>query len=235
MGYVSVKAITLGEYETLDKSKTIVAFADKLGKVKIKFKGVKTDSSRRSGYTYDFLLEKILLYKKNDKYTATELELLNPFEHAKSSYEKMQILSYIRELILAFLPEEQPDERTFELLLSTLDIMNSGVSERNAFAYFALSFFRLQGIPIRMPQRDSENFLFSPERGGFNVSKGAQVKREVVKEIEKFYSLNIIELRNFEFEHFSEVMSLIGMYAAYQGNSNRLTEFITAFEKLYLG
>lgn len=231
MGYVKLLAITLGEYETLDKSKNIISLTDKLGKINIKFKSAKSNSSKRSGYTYDFVLEKILLYKKNERYIATEVELIDAFENAKSTLDKIRCLLYMKELIIIFLGEEQSEEEIFNLLRVSLDLLNKGANEMNVLLYFIFNFYKFIGLPITPPQTESEQIFFSPEKGGFNETKGLPVKKEVANQIEKFYSLNIIELQNYDNLYFNEIMKLLNIYALFHGNSNHLREFIQTLEK----
>lgn len=231
MGYVKLLAITLGEYETLDKSKNIISLTDKLGRIKIKFKSAKSNSSKRSGYTYDFVLEKILLYKKNERYIATEVELIDAFENAKSTLDKIRCLLYMKELIIIFLGEGQGEEEIFNLLRVSLDLLNKGANEMNILLYFIFNFYKFIGLPITPPQTEYEQIFFSPEKGGFNGTIGLPVKKEVANQIEKFYSLNIIELQNYDNLYFNEIMKLLNIYALFHGNSNHLREFIQTLDK----
>ncbi len=231
MGYVKLLAITLGEYETIDKSKNIILLTDKRGKIKVKFKSAKSNSSKRSGYTYDFVLEKILVYKKNERYIATEVELIDAFENAKSTLEKIRCLLYMKELIIIFLGDEQSEEEIFDLLRVSLDLVNKGANELSILLYFIFNFYKFIGLPITPPPRKYEQIFFSPEKGGFNEIKGFPVKKEVAKQIEKFYSLNIMELQNYDNLYFDEIMKLVNMYAIFHGNSNHLREFMDTFEK----
>lgn len=231
MSYIKVNAIILGSYETIDKSKNIIALTDKLGKTKIKFKAAKSSNSKRSGFTYDYVLEKILLYKKNEYYIATEIELINAFESAKDSLRKAKFLYYIKELLIILVQEEQSDEKLFQLLKTTLILLNNSIDERNVFLFFVLNFFSIIGVPIKINHNLSGNYYFDPSFGGFNERSGIRVSKEVFKEIEKFSTLNIIEIQNFKIEHFDEILRLINSFSVFHANSKHLNDFIEEFEK----
>jgi|GEM_PF-869583 len=235
MGYISVSGITLGSFESNTKDKSVIVLTDKIGKLRVRFKAVKSASSKRSGYAYDFVFEKILLYKKQDFYTATEARLINSFNGAKSSFKKANILNYFRELLIILLPYEQPDYNVFKLFLNTLTLLNNEANENLVLCYFTFNLLSFLGYPIKLPVNKNATIFFSPEKGGFNNESGIVVNMGIVKEIEKFLSLNIIKEPKYEIKHFDEILRLLNLFVGYHADSSHLNDFLDNFEYLIRG
>jgi hypothetical protein len=155
MGYLNIKGITINATNAYEKDRYITYFTDKLGKINVKLKSVRNIASRRIGYTEEFLLEKVLIYRKGNTFIATEISLIENFRGAKEDFIKSIALLYIKELIVLFVPYEQEEIGIFRLLIDTLTSIE--VKDRE-FSYTLLAFFmchflKLIGYPIPLSMK----------------------------------------------------------------------------------
>jgi recombinational DNA repair protein (RecF pathway) len=230
MGYFYAQGIIINSEPLREKDKSVVFITDNFGKIKVKFRSVRSSKSKRSGTSEDFIYQKILLYRKQNFYTATETSLIDSYSELKNSLEGYKILMFIKELLLILLPYEQPDLSIFNLLVATLDCLKFTIFKNSATIYFCMHLFKFLGFPILLPETVQGDYFFSPERGGFNKINGEKVKKVVLEDFIKIYCA---EPCNFtEVADFDGMYRLINAFVVYNSDSEHFKRFLKAYEHI---
>ncbi|MGC8788555.1 MAG: DNA repair protein RecO [Caldisericum sp.] len=184
MGYINVYGLTITAFPSKDSDRYVVILTDRLGKIIVKFRSVRSSASKRSGYTGSFVYEKLQLYKKGNTYIATEIEMLNDFRNTKEEFPKMLILLYLQELLILLLPYEEENLKVLELTIETLQFLNLIDQEYSQLAliYYMFHLLRLLGSPINFPKKQPKAIYFSIENNGFNEISGFPVDKKLYEE-----------------------------------------------------
>lgn len=228
MGYIPIKGITIAVHPYKEKDRIIVLFSDELGKIKASMRSVRSLNSKRSGLSDEFLYEKILIYQKGNRFTITDVDLLDAFVEARSKIENYKVLLYVKELVILLVPYEQPDHRIFNLILDTLRTLDT---TKNAYALlisFILHLLKYAGIPIKLPGNESSTYYFLPEMGGFNVSKGIPVDKNIIDEITLLYEAPIKDA--FSVQNEEAILKLLNDFILYHTNSLHFKKFLETIE-----
>lgn len=230
MPYISTKGIIISTAPLNERDKSAIFFSEELGKIRIKFRSVRSPTSKRSGYSDDFILERILLYRKGDFYTATEVELIDSYLDLKTSLDGFKALSYIKELLLILIPFEQQEPKVFNLLLKTLEGLRHTNFKDSAIIYFCIHLFDDLGYPIKIPRVVTGDYYFLPEKGGFNKVNGILIKEDIVREFQDVFNSSY---RNFKEVHYAEEMlKIINSFVLFHSESEHFKHFLETMQTL---
>jgi len=230
MGYIPIKGITISSYPYKEKDRVIIIFSDKLGKIKAIIRSVRSLNSKRSGLSDEFLYEKILIYQKRNRFTITDVSLIDAFVEARAKIENYKVLLYIKELIILLTPYEQPDNKIFSLILNTLSTLESTDNPDTLLISFILYLLKYVGYPVKLPETSANIYYFFPELGGFNNIKGITVSKEVANEI---VLLSQTPVKNTISIHDAKtILKLLNDFIAYHADSKHFEKFLETIEKL---
>jgi len=230
MGYFYTRGIIINTEPLNEKDKIATLITKELGKIKVKFKSVRSSKSKRSGVSEDFIYEDILLYKKQNFFIATEVSLIDSYMELKKSVEDYKILTYIKEILLILLPYEQADPEIFNLLVIVLNCLKDSKFKNSATIYFCMRLFKLLGTPILLPDFVDGDYYFSPEKGGFNKKNGIKVDSSIVKDFLKIYNSKPCEFE--EVLDVESMFNLINNFVLYHSDSEQYRSFLKAFNKI---
>lgn len=232
MGYISVSGLTIASFDTKDADRYVLMLTDKLGKINIKFKSVRTSTSKRSGYTDPFVFEKLQLYKKGKTYIATEVEMLKNFEKAKYNLSKIWVLLYIKELISLLLPYEEENVQILNLTLETLDFLDSTENEYDELTllYFIFHLLKFIGTPIKFLLGTNNSIFFSIENDGFNLQSGFPVKKEVYSEA--FLISNMNHPTPFKITQGKQILDLLNYYIVNKFELEEYQKFLESIKNV---
>ncbi|BAL80963.1 DNA repair protein RecO [Caldisericum exile] len=232
MGYININGLTITSFDTKETDRYVVMLTDKLGKINVKFKSVRTSTSKRSGYTDSFVYEKVQLYKKGNTYIATEIEMLDDFRDAKNDLSKMVVLLYIKELLLLLLPYEEENMEILDLTLKTLSFLSSvePVYSKVALLYYMFHFMKLLGSPINFLQEHPKVIYFSFENNGFNENSGFTVDAVVYEESLLLNKMAYPEKLNIV--KFNEILDLLNYYIIQKFELDEYKKFLESVKTL---
>ncbi len=233
MSYLKVKGIVLLSFDSKEKDRVSVVLTNNVGKIRVKFRSVKSSTSRRSGYTDDFTMTNILLYKKIDNFIATDLQIVDSFLDVKSILTNYFALSYIRELLILFLPYEQAEGNVFELVYDVLLALRFYSEPEQALLVFIFKFLIQIGIPISFIQDEYSRVYFSAERGGFNCKRGILVSEKIYKEMKEISESGFDKIN--KKEYFKEIMKLLNLFISYHSDSTKFIDFVENLQKINVG
>ncbi len=230
MGYISIEGITISSYPHKEKDRVVIIFSEQLGKIQAQMRSVRSSNSKRSGLSDEFIYEKILLYKKNNWFTATDVTLIDAFVEAKSNIDNYKVFSYIRELVILLTPFEQPDKRIFDLILDTIKMLELTNAPDTVLVAFILHFLKYIGFPVQLPNKIKDSHYFLPESGGFNNFKGITVEQAVVKEIVFLANTPIKNINPVDSTKI--ILRLLNNFIVYHADSGHFIKFLETIQKL---
>lgn len=116
-GRLKTSGIVLKRHELLNKDIVYTLLTQDLGKVRVIAKGVKSLTSKRSPHLQTGNLIDTVLYKKSEYYYLQETQLRSGFSEIKNNSAKMSYLYFILFVLDRLVPEEQTDEKVYQLLM----------------------------------------------------------------------------------------------------------------------
>lgn len=179
-----VEAIVLKAVNYKDSDKIYSLFTKEKGKISASAKGVRKITSRRGGNldTLNHVVAGIVEGNGKNYKVITEVKALNTFKNMKASLDNSAKGFYIVELISEMLEEEQEASEIFNLLVSSLEKIDTHLNnETSRVNAFEIALLKHAGYEIYLdrcsktgrPYDDTWEFVrFNPSLGGFVSEKG---------------------------------------------------------------
>lgn len=105
-----------------EADRIVIALTQRFGKISIIARGVRRIKSRRAGNIEVLNVANLHLFKAK-AYTLTEAEAVETFQKIKSNLTLSTTAFHIIELVDRLVPEDQKNERLFELTVSALKLL----------------------------------------------------------------------------------------------------------------
>src|SRR5581483_11158034 len=112
---IIIKRRNFGEADRI-----LTVFTKDHGKLQLKAKGVRRITSRRSSHTELLNLTSLYLYQGRNMYLLTEAIVVENFSQLKNDLLSVGFAYHICELIDGLCPENQENQKVFDLLKQTL-------------------------------------------------------------------------------------------------------------------
>ena len=128
-----LRRIPLGE-----KDKILTLFSRDLGKLRAVAKGARKPTSKLSGASEPLLLLRASLAEGSSLDVLSEAEVREAFPKLKSDYGRFLRATYACELLEKVMEERDPHPESFDLLLSTLYILQHAVQPDTALHAYEL-------------------------------------------------------------------------------------------------
>lgn len=113
-----------------EADRILTLFTKKHGKLRVLAKGIRRITSRRGPNLELFNLVTLYLHKGKTFDIVTEAQVTNTFVRIRKNLELVGLAYYVCELIDSLCPEHQPHPKVFDLFVSTLEELDSGVIRR---------------------------------------------------------------------------------------------------------
>ncbi|WP_309711913.1 DNA repair protein RecO [Armatimonas sp.] len=165
-----LRRIPLGE-----KDKIVTLFSRDLGKLRAVAKGSRKPTSKLSGASEPLLLLRASLAEGSSLDVLSEAEVREAFPKLKSDYGRFLRATYACELLEKVMEERDPHPESFDLLLSTLYILQHAVQADTALHAFELQLLAQIGYEPQLSacircdnpfDTDYPPVGYSPSRGG---------------------------------------------------------------------
>ena len=145
MALYSATGIVLRRIPLGEKDKIITLFTRERGKVRAVAKGARKTTSKLSGGSEPLMLVKGLFSEGKSLDVMSQVEVRESFLILRSDYDRYLRATYACELLDNLTEENDPEEEAFELLLSTLYVLQRAVMPDLALHAYELKLLALVG------------------------------------------------------------------------------------------
>ncbi|WXR61571.1 DNA repair protein RecO [Peptostreptococcaceae bacterium AGR-M142] len=177
--YIKTEGIVLKTVKYSEKDLIITIFTKKIGKISFYGKGLRTSKNKTASAVQLFSLNEFLLKKNGNNYTVSSIDPIKNYFDISKDIDKFFVGTYILKLISLVTYENQTNNRLFELLLNTLDILLDLDIKKLDFLIRAFEIQLMNYIGIKpnlnkctnCDNKDLTNAKFSPSSGGVLCQK----------------------------------------------------------------
>ena len=164
-----LRRIPLGE-----KDKILTLFTREYGKLSAVAKGARRTTSRLAGASEPFMLLKALLAEGMNLDILTQCEIVHSFPTLRGDFGLVLRATYACELLDKLTVERDPAPEAFDLLLSTLYVLQRASDPDAALHAFELQFLALVGYEPRLDScaRCQRDLSDANPVGGYSPSLG---------------------------------------------------------------
>jgi len=146
MAYLKTDGIVIKEVSTGDADKVITIFSREKGKISCLVKGAKKPTSRYIGGTQFLCYTSFTLFKGKGLYIVNACDLIDCFYNIRDDIYKLTYASYIADIIIDVVQENQPLTDLLNLFLDTLNMLsNSGRNMSLMVSIFELKLICIAG------------------------------------------------------------------------------------------
>lgn len=116
---VEVKGLVIRTVDIKESDRLLVIFTEEMGAVTALARGARSLKSRKMSSTMQFCYSSFLLFKRDDKYTVKEAELMESFFGVRESLDALALAAYIAE-VLSDVTTAECDRDLLRLSLNSL-------------------------------------------------------------------------------------------------------------------
>jgi len=143
---IRTEGIVLRRRDFGESDRILVVFTKKLGRISGIAKGARKPSSKISGHLELFSRSSFLVSRGRNLQLITQAETITAFDHLRKDLYGIGLGSYVVELVDAVTMEEGSNVRLYELLLTTLKALDSGLDPAIIIHNFELQMLGLTGF-----------------------------------------------------------------------------------------
>jgi DNA repair protein RecO (recombination protein O) len=167
------QALVLRRISVGETDRILTLFTREYGKLSAIAKGARRELSRIAAVTEPFTFSRVLLAVGQNLDVLTQGEVREAFQKIRADLTRISFASYFTELVEASLEERQPNPDLFDLLLSSLYILEQAPLPDLVARMFELQALRLLGYEPQLTrcvrcsaELHGAGLGFSPSRGG---------------------------------------------------------------------
>jgi len=148
MPLVETEAIVLRTYRLAEADKIVSLFGRSLGRVRAVARGAQRTKSRYGGTLESLTYVRLWLFERENRDLGqlNSVEIIESFFDLQKDYASHLAGQYMVEVSEKLLPEREPSERTFRLLLAVLRSLKRGREVERPLVYFNYWILRLGGF-----------------------------------------------------------------------------------------
>ena len=149
MGQVDSEAIVLRTYDLAEADRIVVCLTRETGVVRAVARGARRLKSRFGGALEPFTQINLSYYEKEGRELVAlrHLEIVRSYFKLYGSLEMLSALSYMSELVLAFAPPHEPNEKMYRMVGACLSAIEQEPAElASALRYFEGWMLKLTGF-----------------------------------------------------------------------------------------
>jgi DNA repair protein RecO (recombination protein O) len=143
---VRTEGVILRRRDFAESDRILVIFTRKLGRISGIAKGARKPSSKISGHLELFSQASFLVSRGRNLQLITQAETIEPYDHLRGDLAGIGLGSYIVELVDAVTMEEGSNVKLYELLVTTLKALDSGLEPTVVTHFFELQLLGLTGF-----------------------------------------------------------------------------------------
>ena len=151
MPIIKTEGIIIKKFKYKEKDKLLTIFTPEYGKMLVLCKGARNPLNRWGCSTEPPNYSFIQIYEKNGFNTLTEIKTLANFNYQNYDLSRLYIFDYFANIIDWFLPISSSSRNTFNLLSSSLYLLENQNINPIVLSYlFLLRFINIQGYKLEM-------------------------------------------------------------------------------------
>jgi len=167
---VVIRHIPLGEADRL-----VTFFSEKFGKVRAIARGVRRYKSKMSGHLDTLNLVTISVGKGKGIDVITEVDTLNDYPKIKGDLKNISLATYLSELVESVSMEESPNEKLFDMFVSTLNKIPDLDTYTGVLRYFEIKLLEYSGFAPELNNCLECFELLPPADHYFSVDNGGLI------------------------------------------------------------
>lgn len=121
---IRTEGVVLSEIRFKDTSKILNIFTKKLGKISVMAKGAYKPKSQLIANTQSFSYNYYIFHKGRSFYYINQGDIIDSFYDIRNSMDRVLLGFYILELVEKAVPDEEPNEKLFLLLIKALEVLS---------------------------------------------------------------------------------------------------------------
>ncbi|MCG9967055.1 DNA repair protein RecO [Pelotomaculum terephthalicicum JT] len=129
MKLYKIEAVVLRARDCGNADKLLILYSREQGKIKVMAHGVSKPASRKRGATQLFSHSRFLVSRGRELDSISQGEAIEMFSSLRDDLVKIVRVSYLAELVDVITPEGEPNTPLFELLLTTMKLLDAGDAE----------------------------------------------------------------------------------------------------------
>jgi len=145
--YLETEAIVLNRRKLSDSDVSLTLFSRKSGRMQVIANGARNPRSRITSACHPFVYGEFSLNGSRDSWRVSQVQITESFYPLREDLNKLALASWFLELSESVLQENQTNNRLFDLLIHTLNMIKTMTTGYNKIqATFELKFFALNGV-----------------------------------------------------------------------------------------
>lgn len=129
--FLETKGLVIRQTKYSESDKILTIFTKEKGKIQAIAKGARRPKSQLMGSTEVFCYSEFLLYSGKSLYNVNQGQIIEPFYALREDIYKLSYATFILELIDSSVPDEEPNDMLFELLIKTLKTLSEMKEDYN--------------------------------------------------------------------------------------------------------
>ncbi|HVB64816.1 MAG TPA: DNA repair protein RecO [Nitrolancea sp.] len=166
------EGIVLRRRDLGEADRILTLFTDRHGKLSVVAKGVRRTQSRLAGHLEPFSRTSLLLAKGRNLDIVTQAVLIEPFQTLHQNELLIAYAGYFADLLDAFSAEGQENRQCYELLITTLARLDSGIDPFVTSTFFEFRLLTLMGFQPELFKCINCGETLEPIENGFSLAGG---------------------------------------------------------------
>lgn len=187
VGLYQAEGIVLANRDLGEADRIVRILCRGQGKIEAVAKGARRPRNRLVGLTLPFNVLRMSVYAGRSLDELSQAEGIRSFQSLREDLLALAYASYLTELTDEFLPEREPSEAVYDLLLRSLAGLEAGSDPENLTRFFELALLDLAGfrpaikgcLACGRPPAQTE-VAFSPLDGGYYCLSCLEAGRESI-------------------------------------------------------
>ena len=188
MGLYRAEGIVLANRNLGESDRVVTLLCREQGKLEAVARGARRPRNRLVGLTLPFNVLQMSLFAGRGLDEFSQAEGVRSFQVLREDLIRLAYASYLAELVRSFLPEREPNQPVLELLLQSLEDLETSGEPAALASYFELNLLDLAGfrpsletcLACGRPPDQADN-SFSPVDGGFYCTNCAPGRAGTVR------------------------------------------------------
>lgn len=151
MNFFKIKGIVIKKIDFGEADRIITIFSENLGKVEVLVKGIRKSKKREISAVEILSYSEFTLYRKDEKYILSSVDLLEYFLEIRSDLEKVEVVSYILNLINKIIFPGEKKRELFQRIKSSLEFIKENEKVLNYYLILRMLIWiiKTEGLSIQ--------------------------------------------------------------------------------------
>lgn len=182
MNFFKTKGIVIKKIDFGEADRIITIFSENFGKLEVLVKGIRKSKKREISAVEILSYSEFTLYRKDEKYILSSVDLLEYFLEIRSDLEKLEIVSYMLSLINKIIFPGEKRREFFKRVKNALEFIKN--NEKNLNYYLILRMLiwiiKTEGLSI---QEKGKKYLEIATSSivDTNLGKGIELEKNVYR------------------------------------------------------